>query len=535
MKNILTIVILLNLIICGILIGAPIESTHIPMITSLVLCALYIILSKSKIKIIRNKVDIFIVLLGISTLIPLIFNTTLSITSEINYISKYISAILIYVCVREHIINYPETRKLIVNCIIFSSLILIILGIDNITTKVLTDPLSLINIKIEEIEKNRLSSVFCYSNALAIVIAISIILNNMNYLQEEHKIKKSIYGAITTILMMGLILTYSRLVMLFLAISLIIYCILLRNKIKVYDLIKLFLISTVISCVYSTVFFKIVNNEKYILIWFATVIASLISFILTYYSIGIEKKLEKIKIKKIVIVALLLLSIIVILVFSIKGKLDVFKNSRNEYEIQLGNIEPNKEYIMQFDFEEVVINKNEKNLKIELIEMNEFTDKMVIAEIDEKEFLETGQIKVTTKDTTTMMKIVFSRISNNCKIIINKFTINGQNRVLDYKLIPDDIEDRINNTFMTQKGFYERKSFIEDGIKLIKDNLLFGKGGNAWEYEQYNYQQNYYMATQVHCYIIQLGIEYGILAMVSFLSIIVLTIYRYIKSKNKYD
>ena len=494
MKNILTIVILLNLIICGILIGAPIESTHIPMIiTSLVLCALYIILSKSEIKIIRNKVDIFIVLLGISTLIPLVFNTAVSITSEINYIFKYISAILMYICVREHITNYPETRKLIVNCIIFSSLILIILGIDNITTKVLTDPLSLINIKIEEIEKNRLSSVFCYSNALAIVIAISIILNNMNYLQEEHKIKKSIYSAITTILMMGLILTYSRLVMLFLAISLIIYCILLRNKIKVYDLIKLFLISTVISCVYSTVFFKIVNNEKYILIWFATVIASLISFILTYCSIGIEKKLEKIKIKKIVIVALLLLSIIVILVFSIKGKLDVFKNSRNEYEIQLGNIEPNKEYIMQFDFEEIAVNQDEENFKLEVIEMDEFTDEIAITEIDEKEFLETGQIKIITQDTTDIIKVIFSKINDNCKIVVNKLTINGENKVLDYKLIPDEIEHRINNAIMTSKGLHERKSFIEDGIKLIKDNLLFGKGGNAWEYEQYNYQQNYYM------------------------------------------
>lgn len=136
-EKILTALLIINIIISGILIGSPIEQTHKPIIiATVIIFILYILISENKIKVIRNKIDIFIMLLGVSTLIPLIFNTAISITSEINYICKYISAILIYIITREHIINYPKTRKYIINTIITLSLVLIILGIDNMSTKI---------------------------------------------------------------------------------------------------------------------------------------------------------------------------------------------------------------------------------------------------------------------------------------------------------------------------------------------------------------------------------------------------------------
>lgn len=529
-EAILTAIMLVNLIISGILIGAPIEETYRPIIIiTMILSALYIIISENKIKIIRNKIDIFILLLGTSTLIPLIFNTAISVTGEINYIFKYISAILLYICIREHIITYPKTKKLIINTIIMMSVILVILGLDNLTTKVFEYPLSLINIKIQEIEANRLSSIFCYANALAIVIGISIILNNANYIQEENKLKKSLYGTTTTFLMMGLLLTYSRLAMLIIAIFIFIYLILLKDKLKAYDIIKLLAISLINSYIYNSLFFKLLNGEKYILMWLVTILINAISFFVIYLSVGIEKKVEKIKIRNILIVLIIGASVLLFLMLTITGNLDVFKNGRKKYEYQVGNIKANEEYTMNFEFGDIKVNEEEENLEIKVIEMDEFFDEIYTTEINEKEFIENKQIKIKMQGTTDKIKIVFNQVNNQCKIVINKLTINGVNQILDYKLVPDILEERIINTLISQKGLYERKVFIDDGLKIIKDNFLFGIGGNAWEYEQYNYQDYYYMASQMHSYIIQVGIEYGIVAVISVLVIVALIILKYAK------
>lgn len=530
---ILTAIIIVNLLISGIFVGAPIEETHRPIILiTMLLCFVYVILSKYKIKMIRNKVDIFVLFLIASTAIPLIAGTAVSITSGINHIFKYISAFLIYIFIREHTINYPNSKKQIINTLIFISVILVLLGIDNLSLQIFKEPLKLIDIEIKEIEKNRLSSVFCYANALAIVIGISIILNNVNYLNEQNRIKKSLYGTITVFLMMGLLLTYSRLAMLFIAVFILFYVILLKNKIKAYDIIKLMIISTIISYIYSSIFFNFINNEQYILLWLITIAVIAASFAMIYVGVGIEKKLEKIKIKNILIILSVGIVLLIGIVLIFKGNLNVFKNGRKQYELQVGNIKANEEYIMNFDFEEIKIDEAKNNFKIEVVEMDEFFDEIYTTEIDEKEFLNNKQIKIKMQDTTDKIKIVYTQINENCKIIISKLTINEKNKVLDYKLIPDVLEERIQNTLMSQKGLTERKVFIEDGLKLIKDNWLLGKGGNAWEYEQYNYQQYFYMATQVHSYIIQLGIEYGIIAMISFSIIIILIIRKYVTNKD---
>ncbi len=532
-EKILTTLIIVNLIISGILIGASTEQTHKPIIiATAIIFVLYITISKKELKIIRSPIDIFVILLGISTIIPLVFNTAVSITNEINYIFKYISVIMIYICVREHSINYPNTKKHIINTIVSLSLFLIILGIDNMTSKIFTNILEIINIKIKEIEPNRLSSIFCYANALAIVIGISIILNNANYIEEQNRNKKSLYGVITTFLMSGLVLTYSRLAILIIGIISIINIIVLKDKQRRLDLIKIFTIS-ITSDIYNSIFFTLISNNRYILFWITTVIFNLINFVIIYYSIGVEKKLENVKISKLIIFMLIALLIVIIFAINITGNLDLFKNGREEYEIQLNNIKAQKEYNMQFQFENIEINSEIKNLKIQVIEMNKYDDEIEVTDISEQEFIENKKIKIITQDSTDKIKIMFSKINPQCKIIINKLNVDNRNIVLDYKLIPDKIEHRIQNTFLTQKGASERIVFIEDGLKMLQSNLLFGKGANAWKYEQYNYQQYYYSTNQMHSYILEVGIEYGITAIISLFAIIVIIIYKFIKDKNK--
>ena len=66
-EKILTTLIIVNLIISGILIGATIEQTHkLIIIATAIIFVLYITISKKELKIIRSPIDIFVILLGIS-------------------------------------------------------------------------------------------------------------------------------------------------------------------------------------------------------------------------------------------------------------------------------------------------------------------------------------------------------------------------------------------------------------------------------------------------------------------------------------
>lgn len=252
------------------------------------------------------------------------------------------------------------------------------------STKVFEKPLELIDIKIEEIELNRLSSIFCYANALAIVIGISIILNNANYINENNKNRKSIYGVITTFLTMGLLLTYSRLAILIIGIFVVVNIILLKNKQKRLDLVKLFIISTISAYIYSSIFFTIINSKQCLWIWMATAIISVANFFIIYYLIGIEKKLENVKIGKLIGITAIFFIIMIILVVNITGSLNIFKNNRKEYEIQLRSLLPNTNYTMKFEFGKIKLEENDENLTIKVIEMDKFFDEIYTTEIKKK-------------------------------------------------------------------------------------------------------------------------------------------------------
>ena len=144
------------LLITNLLVGAPVNNngTTINIIVTLV-AMIFIITNKisKKEKIIENRLDICILILCISSLIPLIFNTYTSLTGCINYVLKYISVFLTYIMIRSYTKEKSKVKRYIINIIIISSIILVIFGIDKMTTNIFNHILVAINMPQIEYEE----------------------------------------------------------------------------------------------------------------------------------------------------------------------------------------------------------------------------------------------------------------------------------------------------------------------------------------------------------------------------------------------
>ena len=91
--------------------------------------AIYLIIKKiqkTKNIIIKRKIDIAVLVFMISTTIPLIFNTYVSLEGTINFILKYWSIYGLYILVNNIVIGDNKKINIVVNTLIFSSVIVII-------------------------------------------------------------------------------------------------------------------------------------------------------------------------------------------------------------------------------------------------------------------------------------------------------------------------------------------------------------------------------------------------------------------------
>ena len=91
------------------------------------------LIQKKTVKVVKNKLDICIIGLIISTIIPVLSNKYVSLLGSIQVILEYIYVLGMYILLREITDGKKGLGKLITNILIISAVVLIILGIDGIT------------------------------------------------------------------------------------------------------------------------------------------------------------------------------------------------------------------------------------------------------------------------------------------------------------------------------------------------------------------------------------------------------------------
>ena len=227
------------------------------------LVAMIFIITKKiskKEKIIENKLDICVLVLCLSSCIPLIFNTYTTLTECINYILKYISAFLIYMIVKNLTKENPRLKTYITNIVIISAVLLVIFGIDKMSTNIFLPLAKAINVPEITYEETRMDSFFSYANTFAAFCSMALFLAIGGYIKAQKGIKKCIYGIAIFLLETGIILSYSRIIFIFLAIVFLRYLILLKNKehrIKALE-------CTIITGIFADIFkITILEKNKY--------------------------------------------------------------------------------------------------------------------------------------------------------------------------------------------------------------------------------------------------------------------------------
>ena len=229
-------VILICFILYGysIFIGSPIkDNTSFINLCTLIIYAIYLIVNiliNKKYKIIKSRLDIFVVLLVFSSYIALIFKNYSNLEATIEYIIKYTAILGIYIIIRDIISKDKKYINYIINTIMISSLTIFIIGLDNITNNFFERFLDLTgNVEVLNDDK-RFISIFGYANTAATLMVVVSILVIGKYLCTE-KFKEGIfYNIILFTNLVAVIISYSRATWIIAILIYILYIILLKQE-----------------------------------------------------------------------------------------------------------------------------------------------------------------------------------------------------------------------------------------------------------------------------------------------------------------
>lgn len=241
--NIFVIIICLILYGYSIFIGSPIkDNTSFINILVLITFSIYLLTNLLKIKnykLIKNKLDIFIILLVLSSYIALIFRNYSNLEATIEYIIKYTAILSIYIMVRDIVIKDKKYINYILITFMISSISIFILGLDNITYNIGQEFLNLTgNVEVQNPDK-RFNSIFGYANTTAIYMLAISILAIGKYLTAQSKKEKIFYNSIIFINLTAIIISYSRATWLIAIIIYLLYLwiiLLKENKVKYLEL-----------------------------------------------------------------------------------------------------------------------------------------------------------------------------------------------------------------------------------------------------------------------------------------------------------
>ena len=450
------------------LIGGPINTSNI--FPVYIVIAVYAIIYALKKIICKEKsklelIDIIIIIFGISIIISLIFQRYVSLSEEIYMIIKNISLLNIYLIVKQVCKKNPKMSKVIVNVIIFSILILCVIGLDEIKYNYLRKFKKIIGFTSIYYDEKRICSLFAYPNTMACIAGAGIFLCLGRIFEENKKRNKFIYLIIMCIMIVTFLKTYSRLAILILAGIMFVDFIVLAKKYKIASKI----------------------NKKTI-----GIIITICIGIIIYIAVGM-------KISDEVIV-------------------------KENYQKIFYNVNQNCDYEIEFELEQ--LEENQGTFKI--TQKNEYFDNEEVTTVSLKPNETNIKMNIHTSENTNTIYLNITT-KEGTKIKINKCKINGQDIILKYKLLPTNIVDKLKSISIKNKSANERFTFMKDAINLIKDNWIFGYGGNAWRTLQWKSQSYRYYAKEVHSFILQIFLESGIIGVSALMGIYIYVIKKIIQ------
>ena len=399
---------------------------------------------------------------------------------------------------------------------------------------------------------NRIHSTLQYPNALAsylmavFFITVGLIMFSKKWWQ------RIILGSITFTLFLTFMLTQSRGAQLLFPIAIILLLVTAPkgNKIKVVTNSILLAIPAVIISLSITPYLsdKTLNGKALLLLLIGLAINILMSLAIEL----IGNILQRVNWKVYVIfVSVFIITIFIGIYYVINSSVPVelsLLESQDDKLVSVSkdvSLKPNKEYILKFEaygkmnkeqpyvFFVRLFNKNINDILF-------YRSKQILrVDFSETSGFEEFNIPFTTKEDTKIINISFSVYRSGTAVIINNASIIDANTgkmvkklVLKNKYNLDNTISRFQN-FWLQNSMLSRAIFYKDGLNMLKDRLILGGGGGAWNYLYRQYQSYNYTSSQAHNYPLQLGIETGILGLLILFYLVLILFMYYIKYYKK--
>ena len=530
-KIIASIIILLAFI----LIGSPIKYNCLALNVGIIIIgSIYILykILKEKQNVINRKIDIIVLIFCLSPIIPLIFNTYSSLEETLISFIKYISIFNLYIILKDIVI---KEENWITNILILGATILVILGIDEMSSKILMQYAETIGLPYVINYENRMFSTLGYANSFAIIMAITLLIAI-----SKCKTTKEIFSGFIFLFLSGLLLSYSRSVLLLFILVFFIYIFLVKDKTKIYKLYVV-IINLVLSFIYMKIFEIALSNKQYIFIWIVTIILFILSVIIAKLITKNYEKLNKIKRNtyiKLGVLSVILIGMIYFIGIHLDVPLNIFFDGEENSEVRYNiyNINPNEHYIFTFDINAKSKLNNIENYSIKIIEENKYYDTVQTHEITFNNYIGIKKIEFTASKETHSVVILFNNNIQKAQqgLTINSLYINDSKYILEYAYLPVKLVKRIENFALENKSLWERTTFFKDGLKIASQNIFTGTGGRGWLYNYEDVQSYVYASTEIHNYLIQIFVENGIISVITWITIIIYCIFRIVKRwKNK--
>lgn len=533
--KIFKILIAIILLLSFVLVGTPIKYNCSEFSIAIILIgsifAIYKLVFKKE-KIILDKIDIVVLILQLSPLIPLIFGTYASLEETLMAIIRNVSLFNIYFILKHLTFKKSNNKEYITSILIIGGLVLALLGIDEMLSKEVFRYMRFIGIPNIINYEGRMFSTIGYANTFAVIMAAEIML-----CLEMLKKRRLVCSGLIYIFLLAMLLSYSRSVIAMFAVLLIIYYI-FSKKNRIYSMYVVF--SNLVLAVFGMKLFEAFStNKQYLAAWLSVVAFVVLSALIALLICKLYKRVCKIKIKTyiwIAIVGVILIGIMFVVGMQLTIPLKLFENDSDNEEVRykLSRVDKSTPYTFELDIASYTKNGNDSNYTIEIVEENKYYDVITTHEIEFGDYVGKKEISFTTSDETVAMVIYFKSASKKVQnsFTINSLYVNGKEVGLNYLYIPMRLVERIDSFSINSKSLWERLVYYVDGMKIIKEHWLFGTGTKGWIYNFTKVQSYVYSATEVHSYPLQLVIENGILSLVCYATVIVYVIVKIIKAKK---
>lgn len=493
-----------------------------------------VFLCKKKQKISITKIDLLVGIIVLTTFLPLIFQTRISVENTINGIIKYLTLLQLY-GISKALLKDNNKIDIIKNLIIILSVIIIIFGIDTMTFNFFDFIYKAIDkVKISNSSAIRMDSLYEYPNTFALIISVAYIFTLEKICKKTSK--NTLFNICCFMQIFAIVASGSRLVLLLSIMFTVLYLFAQRKKYRIEEIILQLIVITIISIIYYTIYSGLISQNNNWLIWITFIITNVIIFLLTYIYNKVTKN-KVVNYKKILyiiygIILVFVISVIIDLV--VNTELAVFKNSNSESKVirKIYNIEQNEKYKFEFDVDAETLETKNENFKINVRLYNKEEKEIQKNEMNFNSFKGIKEIEVNTTEDTEYISILFEcrNIEKSKFFKVKSCKMNDKTIALNYRIIPYNIIERLNNMSTDSKSVYERICYIKDSFKLIQRQWLLGQGENTWRLMYYEVRSFEYGAVRLHCFPTNLWVQFGIVAFIAYIYIIGLIIKKLIEN-----